>query len=222
MIKKASPPPSTLLSGLGSWALPGAAIGAAGMGAANLASPEDPITHKKKSLLKSMLLGGALGGTIGGGARAAVDWWNPAVASDPGSAWATLTSKPEAPINPPNPIIGALGWQPAATTIGGATLGSAVGKARAIEAGSKAKTFDTDFKVPSGAGKAQEAAHEAEKLRLLKIRDGKGGIWGMGVGGLLGAATGFGSQNFLRNKATYDDNNNLPGLIDIISKNQQQ
>ena len=44
----------------------------------------------------------------------------------------------------------------------------------------------------------------------------------MGVGGLLGAATGFGSQNFLRNKATYDDNNNLPGLIDIISKNQQQ
>jgi hypothetical protein len=110
-----------LLKGLGSSAGVGAGIGAVGMGAANLLSPEE---HKKRSLLKSMLLGGALGGVTGGGMRAAKDYLDPEASHDPSAGLGDLFN----PASTPKPteqkgmIHSGLDWvggNPFASTVGG-------------------------------------------------------------------------------------------------------
>lgn len=85
------PKTQALLSGITNSAGLGAGLGALGMGAANLMQPNEPDPNNpghdqhKRSLLKSMLLGGAMGGLVGGGARSAWDAVSPAAAADSGS-----------------------------------------------------------------------------------------------------------------------------------------
>ena len=102
----------TLLSGIGGWGLGGAGIGAAGMGLANILGPKDnpndPI-HKKRSLLKSMLLGGALGGGIGMGARAYKDWADPRYASTSGTGLDIATKPDLPPVKSPNALLSLAG-----------------------------------------------------------------------------------------------------------------
>ena len=220
-----SPSPGTLLSGLGSWALPGAAIGAAGMGAANLMSPEDPITHKKKSLLKSMLLGGALGGSAFAGARAYSDWKNPAIASDPGMATDTLFGTPPTPAEA-NPITAALGWSPATTTAVGGGAGFLGGAGYGHRTANQVKTFDTDYKIPGnlvGEEKLLAEAQNAAKRRTkVNIRDGWPSLYGAAAGSLLGGLSGFAANDRLQDYAKFNANNTLPGLRDIVAKTSVQ
>lgn len=75
--------------------LAGAGVGAAGMGLASALGPE----NKKRSLLKSMLMGGAMGGLTGAGARVGYNYFNPEAKNDPSNAISRILSpeKYEAP-----------------------------------------------------------------------------------------------------------------------------
>jgi hypothetical protein len=82
-----------LLQGLANSGALGAGVGALGMGAANILSPSKEEDGKKKSLLKSMLLGGALGGVTGMGGRAAWDYFDEKAREDSSSGINRIFSK---------------------------------------------------------------------------------------------------------------------------------
>ena len=110
----------TTLQGIGTDAGIGALSGAGLMGAANLLGPkEDPNnpTIKKRSLLKSMLLGGALGGAFGGGARAVGDYINPTWAEDTRVIPMAATRIPHPTYKEPE-VLSALAYSPPLSGVG--------------------------------------------------------------------------------------------------------
>jgi hypothetical protein len=225
MIKLASPDAETLLSGLGSWALPMSAVGAAGMGAANLLSPADDPDHpeqKKRSLLNSMLLGASLGGVAGAGGRAAVNWWKPEIADEAGMGLNTLfgnTAKSQ--FHEPSPWVTMLGARPGVTALVGGGLGTSVGagggfvkkvwdKGTAAEMADKAThasppDIEGFMKNPDKAALREmlENAKKSGKVndftgteKLLSAKSGKSSIKGGVLGGLAGLLGGWGVGEF--------------------------
>ena len=203
------------------WALPAAGVGAAGMGLANLANPEDPVTHKKKSLLKSMLLGGALGGTVGAGARAAADWHNPAViGQSPGKALSTLFGAANAPNTQKNPnaAVSVSGVLPLATTSVAGITGSTYGARASANAAKQIKDWDKSYTYdPKFTPEQLAAAKELRQIKFNKLErlaEGRLGVKGGLAGMAVGAGIGWGSYKALQNRAEYDPANNLQNILE--------
>jgi len=195
-----------LLKGLGSSAGVGAGIGAVGMGAANLLSPEE---HKKRSLLKSMLLGGALGGVTGGGMRAAKDYLDPEASHDPSAGLGDLLN----PASTPKPteqkgmIHSGLDWvagHPGLSSLGGgAVLPGLSQYAR--------KQIDTEKYPDHWYAKYKGAPPE--------LKFGKYPTKTLSFKGLLGAGLGYGLSSGLHEYGLQDERYNDANNLNAVREN---
>lgn len=230
-----TPDQEIMLKGILSDAGVGAGIGAVSMGAANLLGDTDN-EGKKRSLLKSMLLGGMLGGVTGGGLRAVANRVKPSLAKDPSSGLSQLVNKgpgAEDYAAKPNTLrntMNVLAIDPRLTAGASGALGAGVHALFGRNPAKNGKVPLGDLLV-HGSGtpmtKNLIGAGAANKNIAAKLLYLLGHGWSRYirlsplVSGAAGAAAGYGSGAFSRDvlerAALYDRYNN-PELSKIINK----